>query len=75
MKTKFSVYKLVTPSFHTAVQYPETIIGQALGETFYPNTYLPSKFQSIIQISLVTRKIHTPLKFYWLRVRCWRCYR
>lgn len=74
MKTRFLMYKLVTPSFHRAVQYPETIIGQALGDKFYPNTYLPSKFQNIIQISLITRKIHTPLKFCWLRVNHLRCY-
>lgn len=75
MKTRFLMYKLVTPSFHRAVQYPETIFGEVLGEKFYPNTFLPSKFQSIIQISLVTRKIPTStLKFYWLKVNHLRCY-
>ena len=67
MKTKFLMYKLVTPSFHIAVQYPESMRGQVLDTKFYPDAHLPSRYTDIVQTALVTSRVGSKLRFYWLR--------
>ena len=72
MKTELKVYKLIYTDLHTAIQYPEALLGQKVeqdaGKTKDTRAVLlPKEFREVVQKALVKNYLWKRLNFIWIR--------
>ena len=70
MKTDLKVYKLIYTDLHTAIQYPEALLGQEFKQNVDKTKYtraaiLPKKFREVVQKALVKNYLWKRLNFVW----------